>query len=81
MLLFFCLFFVSFLFLFFSFAFLVWKFDVLFVGLLVVAFFPYGHSEQTRSLLLLDLYYSVWRAICDSYHRFYPRPENLFHVM
>ena len=20
------------------------------------------------------------RAICDSYHGFYPRPENLFHV-
>ena len=65
---------------FFSFAFLVWKFDVLFVGLLVVVF-PYGHSKQTRSLLLLDLYYSAWRAICDSYHRFYPRPENLFHVI
>ena len=62
-------FFVSFLF-FFSFAFLVWKFDVLFVGLLVVVF-PYGHSKQTRSLLLLDLYYSAWRAICDYYHRFY----------
>ena len=76
---FFCLFFVSFHF-FFSFAFLVWKFDVLFVGLLVVVF-PYGHSKQTRSLLLLDLYYSAWRAICDSYHRFYPRPENLFHVI
>ena len=47
--------------------------------------FPYGHSKQnskqTRSLLLLILYYSAWRAICDSYHRFYPRPENLFHVM
>ena len=41
-------------------------------------FFPYGNSKQTRSLLLLDLYYSSWRAICDSYHRFYPRPENLF---
>ena len=64
----------------FSFAFLVWKFDVLFVDVLVVVF-PYGHSKQTRSLLLLDLYYSVWRAICDSYHRFYPRPENLFHVI
>ena len=76
---FFCLFFVSFLF-FFSFAFLVWKFDVLFVGLLVVVF-PYGHSKQTRSLLLLDLYYSAWRAICYSYNRFYPRPENLFHVI
>ena len=48
---------------------------------LVVVFFPYSHSKQTRSLLLLDLYYSAWRAICDSYHRFYPRPENLFHVM
>ena len=43
-------------------------------------FFSYGHSKQTRSLLLLDLYYSAWRAICDSYHGFYPRPENLFHV-
>ena len=75
------IFFVYSLFLFFfSFAFLVWKFDVLFVGLLVVVF-PYGHSKQARSLLLLDLYYIVWRAICDSYHRFYPRPENLFHVM
>ena len=41
-------------------------------------FFPYGNSKQTRSLLLLDLYYSAWRAICDSYHRFYPRPENLY---
>ena len=66
-------------FLFFSFAFLVWKFDVLFVGLLV-CFFSYGHSKQTRSLLLLDLYYSAWREICDSYHGFYLRPENLFHV-
>ena len=84
----FCLFFVSFLL--FSFAFLVWKFDVLFIDLLVVVVF-YGHSKQTRSLLLLDqvanllpvldLYYSAWRVICDSYHRFYPRPENLFHVM
>ena len=52
----FFLFFVSFL-LFFSFAFLVMKFDVLFVGLLVVVF-SYGHSKQTRSLLLLDLYFS-----------------------
>ena len=69
----FCLFFVSFL-LFFLFAFLVWKFDVLFVGLFVVVFFSYGHSKQTRSLLLLDLYYSAWCAICDSYHRFYPHP-------
>ena len=43
--------------------------------------FSYGHNIQTKSLLLLDLYYSLWRAICDSYHRFYPRPENLFHVM
>ena len=42
--------------------------------------FFYGHSKQTRSLLLLDLYYSAWCAICDSYHRFYPRPENFFHV-
>ena len=75
---FFCLFFVSFLL--FSFAFLVWKFDVLFIDLLVVVVF-YGHSKQTRSLLLLELYYSAWRAICDSYHRLYPRPENLFHVM
>ena len=44
-------------------------------------FFPYGHSKRTKSLLLLDLYYSAWRAISDSYHRFYLRPENLFHVM
>ena len=58
---------------------MVWKFDVLFVGLLVVVF-SYGHSKQTRLLLLLDLYYSAWRAICDSYHGFYPRPENLFHI-
>ena len=50
------IFFVYSLFLFFfSFAVLVWKFDVLFVGLLVVVF-PYGHSKQTRSLLLLDHY-------------------------
>ena len=34
----------------------------------------YGHNKETRSLLLLD----SWRAICDSYHGFYPRPENLF---
>ena len=53
---FFCLFFVSFLL--FSFAFLVWNFDVLFIDLLVVVVF-YGHSKQTRSLLLLDLYYSA----------------------
>ena len=66
-------------FLFFPFAFLVWKFYVLCVALLVVVF-SYGHSKPTRSLLLLDLYYSAWRAICDSYHGFYPRPENLFHV-
>ena len=63
---------------------MVWKFGVLFVGLLVVVVvvvvFPYGHSKQTRSLLLLDLYYSAWRAICDSYHGFYPRQENPFHV-
>ena len=53
----------------------------MFVGLLVVVvFFSYGHSKQMRSFLLLDLYYSAWRAICDSYHGFYPRPENLFHV-
>ena len=64
---------------FFSFAFLVWKFDVLFVSCLL--FFPYGNSKQTRSLLLLDLYYSAWRAMCNSYHMFYPRPENLFLVM
>ena len=69
-----CLFFVSFLI--FSFAFLVWKFDVLFIDLLVVVVF-YGHSKQTRSLLLLDPYYSAWRAICDSYHRFYPRSVRL----
>ena len=43
-------------FFFFSFAFL-WKFDDLFVGLLVVVFFPYGNSKQTRSLILLDLYH------------------------
>ena len=66
---------------FFFICFLVWQFDVLFVGLLVVVVDFYGHSKQTRSLLLLDLHYSAWRAICDSYHRFYPRPENLFHVM
>ena len=47
----------------------------------LLLFFPYGYSKQTRSLLLLDLYYSAWRAICDSYHRFYPQPENRFHVM
>ena len=58
---------------------MVWKFDVLFVGLLVF-FSSYGHSKQTRSLLLLDLYYSAWRTICDSNHGFYPRPENLFLV-
>ena len=43
-------------------------------------FFSYGHSKQTRSVLLLDLYHSAWHAICDSYYGFYPRPENLFHV-
>ena len=48
---------------------------------LLLLFFPYGHSKQTRSLLLLDLYYRARRAICDSNHRFYPRPENLFRVM
>ena len=48
---------------------------------LLLLFFPDGHSKQTRSLLLLDLYYNAWRAICDSYHRLYPRTENLFHVM
>ena len=69
-------FFVYSLFLFFSFFHLLFWFG----GLLVVVF-PYGHSKQTRSLLLLDLYYSAWRAIRDSYHRFYPRPENLFHVI
>ena len=42
--------------------------------------FSYGHSKQTRSLLLLDLYYSARRTICDSYHGFHPRPENLFLV-
>ena len=42
--------------------------------------FSYGHSKQTWSLLLLDLYYGACRAIYDSYHGFYPRPENLFHV-
>ena len=47
---------------------------------LLLFVFSYGHSKQTRSLLLLDLYYSAWRALCDSYHGFYPRPENLFHV-
>ena len=77
-----CLFFVSFLlFIFFSFA---------CFGLEVCYFvcrfacccccFSYGHSKQTMSLLLLDLYYSAWRTICDSYHGFYPRPEKLFHV-
>ena len=44
----------------------------------LLLFFSYGHSKQTRSLLLLDLYYSAWRTICDSYHGVYPRPENLF---
>ena len=48
---------------------------------LLLFFFSYGHSKQRRSLLLLDQYYSAWRAICDSHHRFYPRPENLFRVM
>ena len=43
-------------------------------------FFFYGHSKPTRSVFLLDLYYSAWRAICDSYHGLYPRPENLLHV-
>ena len=40
---------------------MVWKIDVLFVGLLVVVVvcFSYGHSKQTRSLLILDLYYSA----------------------
>ena len=43
----------------------------------LLLFFSYGHSKQTRSLLLLDLYnYNAWRAICDSYHGVYPRPEN-----
>ena len=46
---------------------------------LLLLFFSYGHSKQMRYLLLLDLYYSAWRAICDSYHWFYPRPENYFH--
>ena len=69
--------FLSFFLFFFSFAFLVWKFDVLFVGLLVVDVF-YGHSKQTRSLLLLDLYYSAWRAICDSYHRFFSTARESF---
>ena len=46
----------------------------------LLLFFSYGHSKQTRSLLLLDLYYKAWRTICDSYHGFYPRLENLFHV-
>ena len=50
------------------------------LSICLCVFFPYGHSKQTRSLLLLDLYYSAWRAICDSY-TFYPRPANLFHVM
>ena len=63
---------------FFPFAFLVWKFDILFVGLL--GFFSYGQSKQTWSLLLLDLYYTALRTLCDSYHGFYPRPENLFLV-
>ena len=38
-------------------------------------------NRRGRYLILLDLYYSAWRAICDSYHGLYPRPENLFHVM
>ena len=46
----------------------------------LLLFFSYGHSKQTRSLLLLDLYYSAKRTICDSYNGFYPRPEHLFHV-
>ena len=77
-------FFVYSLFLFFSFLF---SFACFGLGLMfclsvcLLLFFPYGNSKQTRSLLLLDLYYSAWRAICDSCHRFYPRPENLFHVM
>ena len=71
-------FFVYSLFLFFSF-FSFAKFDVLFVGLL---FFPYGHSKTDEVLITTrSIYYIAWRAICDSYHRFYPRPENLFHVM
>ena len=77
---FFCLFFVSFL-LFFLFAFF-WFGSLMFcLSVCLLVFFLYGYSKQTRSLLLLDLYYSAWRAICDSYHRFYLRPENLFHVM
>ena len=49
------LFVYSLLLLFFFICLFVWKFDVLFVGLLV--FFSYGNSKQTRSLLLLDLYH------------------------
>ena len=46
----------------------------------LLLFFSYGHGKQTRSLLLLDLCYSAWLSV-TLYHRFYPRPENLFHVM
>ena len=63
---------VYYLFLFFFFFHLLFWFGSLkFVGMLVVVFFfSYGLSKQTRSLLLLDLYYSAWRAICESYHGF-----------
>ena len=60
-------------FIFFPFGFLVWKFDVLFVDLLVFVF-SYGHSKQTRSLLLLV------HGVQSVTLRFYPRPENLFLV-
>ena len=47
----------------------------------LLLFFLMVTVNRHWSLLLLDLYnYSAWRAICDSYHGFYPRPENLFHV-
>ena len=48
---------------------------------LLLFLFSYGHSKKMGSLLLLDLYYSAWRAICDSYHGFYPRSENLFTLL
>ena len=75
----FFLFILSFLFSSFSFAFF-WFGSLMFcLSLCLLFFFSYGHSKQTRSLLLLDLYYSAWCAICDSYHWFYPRQENSFH--
>ena len=57
-------------FLFFSFAFFLFGSLMLCLSVCLLLFFSYGHSKQTRSLLLLDLCYSAWRAICDSYHGF-----------